>query len=511
MILQLVLACGFVLSGRSDPAKTYDYGRLEYLRSLTGQPGQVNQVNSLAFSQDGSLIFGASFLIKKYDMTTGGTEAVLPRPRGSNGYVWSLTFSRDGQTVATGSQDGKIQIWDVKSGKQKKTFEDRGVPVLSVAFSQDGSTLAAGCGDNGVRLWDFSAGKLKNTWRGHSSPVAGVAFSPDGAILASGSGDSTIILWDARTGEIKKTIPNPGGRVNTLLFSKVGWLYCGSADGSIERFYIPNGAVNNSYGAHPLLMNPYANDSAYGQGYALGVSSIAISPDESAIVASDYMGSVTVYDSLWGTPLKSLDNVDGCVGAVAFSPDGSTIACGTRSGTIKFWRAPVDPWSTMSLPDITKWIQDTLKVQGGFPYQRNKFHPDENESRMIVTRFELNGKTLDVETEQRERGPQEVNKFITTTKYEVNVDLLQTNKGGMIGVIPINDTWNTARILNFHTVKMTTDVSVDTHVVMEMNGKLTEARHEAKKDNCIDLRVSPEYADSIMRAIERFIELAQKT
>ena len=76
----------------------------------------------------------------------------------------------------------------------------------SVAFSPVGSTLASGSADSDVRLWDVGTGKCLKTLQGHSKGVRSVAFSPDGRTLASGSADETIKLWDVETGECLKTL-----------------------------------------------------------------------------------------------------------------------------------------------------------------------------------------------------------------------------------------------------------------------------------------------------------------
>ena len=74
--------------------------------------------------------------------------------------------------------------------------EDR---VFSVAFSPDGQTLASGSGDSTIRLWDLRQPAAAPTvLRGHEHWVLSVAFSPDGQTLASGSADNTIRLWDLR-------------------------------------------------------------------------------------------------------------------------------------------------------------------------------------------------------------------------------------------------------------------------------------------------------------------------
>ncbi|NJO61887.1 MAG: hypothetical protein HC836_27690 [Richelia sp. RM2_1_2] len=68
--------------------------------------------------------------------------------------------------------------------------------VYSVAFSPDGKTLASGSLDNTIKLWDIGSSKLLTTLSAHQDSVYSVAFSPDGKTLASGSGDNTIKLWN---------------------------------------------------------------------------------------------------------------------------------------------------------------------------------------------------------------------------------------------------------------------------------------------------------------------------
>ncbi len=67
--------------------------------------------------------------------------------------------------------------------------------VSSVAFSPDGKSIASGSWDKTIKLWEVSSGKLIKTLTGHNGSVYSVAFSPDGKTMASGSQDDTIMLW----------------------------------------------------------------------------------------------------------------------------------------------------------------------------------------------------------------------------------------------------------------------------------------------------------------------------
>ena len=142
-------------------------------------------------------------------------------------WVNSVAFSPDGITLASGSGDGTVKLWNASTRDHIATLDGHTNIVRSVAFSPDGTTLASGSIDGKVKLWNVSTKENIATLSGHHA-VASVAFSPDGTTLASGGTqtvgriDNRVILWDVATRTNIATLEGHRSGVRSVAFSPDG-------------------------------------------------------------------------------------------------------------------------------------------------------------------------------------------------------------------------------------------------------------------------------------------------
>ncbi|QOV22771.1 WD40 domain-containing protein [Anabaenopsis elenkinii] len=243
---------------------------------------------------------------------------------GHSDYVYSVGFSPYGQTIASGSRDNTIKLWDVQTGKVRHTLTGHSSSVVSVGFSPDGQTLVSGSGDKTIKLWDVQTGNLRHTLTGHSRSVTSVGFSPDGQTLASGSVDKTIKLWDVHTGKVRHTLTGHSKSVNSVGFSPDGQtLASGSHDKTIKLWDVQTGKVRHTLTGHSGLFS--------------GVRSVGFSPDGQTLASGSDDNTIKLWDVQTGKVRHTLTGHSEYVKSVGFSPDGQTLVSGSDDKTIKLW------------------------------------------------------------------------------------------------------------------------------------------------------------------------------
>ncbi|WP_428338680.1 hypothetical protein [Mycobacterium sp.] len=164
------------------------------------------------------------------------------------GPVRAAVFSPDGTRLASGGDDGIVLLTEVASGNLLRSFSHGpNNAVRAVAFSADGTRLATGCEGGSARV--FGTDSDTPVWRVDGlGPVRAVAFSPDGAQLALGSADSTALIVASDSGHELHRLLGHNGAVEALAYRAGTLLVTGSADHTARVFDTSTGAPLASYG-----------------------------------------------------------------------------------------------------------------------------------------------------------------------------------------------------------------------------------------------------------------------
>ena len=282
----------------------------------------TDTIRALAFAPDGRTLATGSWdgSIKVWDIESGA----LLWTSWYRDNIECLAFSPNGRTLASGGGDGTVQFWDATSGIHRQTLSNQNGPVLALSWSPDGNLLASGGIDGGIQLWQHPFGQSEMSVRrlsGHTNWVSGLAFAPDGRTLASGSWDATVRLWDVGSGSMRQTLTGHTERVRAVAWS-------------------PDGQVLASCGFDHViwLWDSDQGDYRMGlQGHTAGVYDLAFTPDSRSLLTSSEDGTIRAWDVERGRCVYMLQGYAVSLYDVAWSPDGTQLASAGSNTLVTLW------------------------------------------------------------------------------------------------------------------------------------------------------------------------------
>jgi WD40 repeat protein len=312
--------------------------------------GHAGPVKSVALSGDGKTLASGSddMTVKVWDVGTGKVRATLDHTAA----VTSVALSRDGKTLVSGITDGTINVWDVNAGKVSATRKGHADIITSVALSGDGKTVVSGSADKTVKVWDVGMGQERATLKGHEGAVLSVAVNRDGKTIVSGSEDKTIKLWDmdaATEFTIETPFINSISPINSVALSEDGktLVFAMRFDNTV-MVYDMDKAKGKAKGK--IMSTGYSH-----------VTSVALSADGKTVVSGSDDNTVKVWDVGTGQQRAVLKGHTGPVDSVAVSADGKTVFSGSEDKTIKVWALGAGQERAI-LKDPTAALVQTVKL-----------------------------------------------------------------------------------------------------------------------------------------------------
>ena len=233
-----------------------------------------------------------------------------------------FAMNRVGRMYAAAMQDRSIRLFMADDGKEMQKIQDEFL-CTSLAFSPNGDTLASGSVERVVKLWDIRSGECLATMEGHEYPVLSLSFSPDGNRLVSGSGDTSLIIWDLDSRTKQHQMKGHGFYVVTCDWDpNDNRIVSGSVDANICEWNSNTGDMIKRHSEHRAA-----------------VHQVRFGPDGSRLASGSSDNHIVIWDSAQ-SPMRMGQVLQGHsseVRALTFSEDGKYLASGSSDKVLYLW------------------------------------------------------------------------------------------------------------------------------------------------------------------------------
>lgn len=291
--------------------------------------GHTGEVVGLSFSPDGQTVASAS---QDGSVLLWSLEGKTIKCFGEGkDKFWGISFSPNGQVLAAASTEGKIKLCSL-DGQEIQSLQGSEKWVWDVSFSPDGKILASADSSGVVKLWHFDGQKINpqpiHEFKAHEEEIHRINISPNGKILATASKDKTVKLWNL-AGKQTKLLKQLKGHTDSIWdisFSPDGRTLATASSDNTAKLWKVDGT--DAKEIRTLL--------GHKQG-VLGVSFASYGWDKEAIIATASDDRTVKLWNLEGKELKTLTGHEGGVWKANFSPDGKVLATAGRDNTVKLW------------------------------------------------------------------------------------------------------------------------------------------------------------------------------
>ncbi|OJJ40280.1 hypothetical protein ASPWEDRAFT_47150 [Aspergillus wentii DTO 134E9] len=289
-------------------------------------------------------------------------------------------------SLASGSEDTTIKIWDWELGELERTVKGHTKAVLDVDYGGPrGGTLLASCSsDLTIKLWDPSD-EYKNirTLPGHDHSVSAVRFIPSGAagspisgnLLVSASRDRTLRIWDVTTGYCVKTLQGHVDWVRDVVPTIDGRFLFSAGNDQIPRLWdVSSGETKATFLGHEHVIECVAFAPSTSYQHLASFAGLKKPPPASSSAEFVATGSRDKTIRLWdsrGTLIKTLVGHDNWVRGLAFHPGGKYLLSVSDDKTLRCWDLTQECKCVRTISDVhghfvssLRWAPSLIKDGG---------------------------------------------------------------------------------------------------------------------------------------------------
>lgn len=264
------------------------------------------------------------YSIKLYDLESHREVSSFQVPAGQNFDV--VVFSPDRTRVAVDAPDGRITVWDVRSGNRVAECRGHSQAITNLTFSPDGLRLISAGLDGEIKTWDPGTGHQQGSLSAIAGNITCVAVAPDSKSLATTDGSEMVRVFDAKTmDELVRLQSANRELVRCSFFPDGNRLLTSAKDGLLQVWDIRSRRIVAEMVAH----------SAQAQ-------AIAFSPDGASVATASNDRTVRVWDTESARLMRTIRGHGAAVKSVMWSANGKMLLTGSLDGSVKLWRASAE-------------------------------------------------------------------------------------------------------------------------------------------------------------------------
>lgn len=342
------------------------FSSIQEINRLEGHSGEVMDVS---YSSDGQIIASSGRDNTIRIWSKNGQILEILNHNSEYG-VWDISFSQNDDLIASADGYGKVRIWSTNKWDYKELkFEglEEADYATAVSFNLDSSLLATAItNDNytsSVIIWNIKNQEQVSSFTlfGKNTRIFTLSFDPDSNLLVVCDTEGTISLWDVNGRELIRSWVGHKGLIQQVAFNSDGSLFAttGGLDNLVKIWRAKDGSLKQTLKGH--------KDKANG---------VAFSPVEAMVASSSKDETIILWSLVDGKAIKILKGHSDAINGISFSKDGKTLVSASDDGSVRQWI--IDPPSRSSYSGFDSLASHTCEILRNYLKYNENLSPEDS-------------------------------------------------------------------------------------------------------------------------------------